>query len=108
MNTKLIASTAVALALSALSLTAQAAYAPNPLLGDVVTPAAGDRVIAIDAGTKFINVRSDETVTFRANGKEFAVKFDGNSSAFDLASIAPQGTLDHSVTAYVMLVPRGY
>jgi hypothetical protein len=80
---------------------AHAELAPS-LLGDVVSADQAQRTVVITPSTKWVNVAQDETVKFEANGKTFAVDFNGPSTnSFNLQSLAPAGTLDHQVAVYL-------
>jgi len=85
-----------ALALSTASLSA-VALTNADLYGEAASPAAADRTIVVDPGTKFVNVKHGEIVKIVAGGKEFTWHFDGLLQPFELAKIAPQGAIDHSV-----------
>jgi hypothetical protein len=93
------------LSLAVLGLLAMSAHAAVParLLGDLVPPGQATRVIRIEPSTRYVNARWGDTVAFVSHGKEFAYRFDGapGRSAFDLRQVAPAGTLDHEVTAYI-------
>jgi hypothetical protein len=102
----------VAVALSAVSLSAAAARtdllgepAQTPTAQQMVITAAYGRTIDITGGTKWVNVTHGEVVRFVANGREFTWSFDGVSQPrpFDLSDIAPAGFVDHSVKVYVGL-----
>ena len=71
------------------------------LLGSPASPASAKRTIAINPGTKYVNVTGGEIVQFTVDGKAFAWNFNGRSNSFDLTRIAPAGMLDHKITAYV-------
>lgn len=82
------------------SLGAHAAT-PAALLGDAAAPESATRTIVITPATQFVNVVAGETVRFVESGHEFAVSFDGVRPSFKLNALAPEGSLDHKVTAYV-------
>jgi DNA-binding beta-propeller fold protein YncE len=71
------------------------------LLGAAVSPAQASRTIAVSSKTPYVNVSYGEVVRFDANGKVFAVKFDGVRDTFKLNALAPAGALDHDVRVYV-------
>ena len=85
-----------ALALSATSLSA-AALTFGDLYGEPAEAALADRTIVVTPGTKYVNVKHGEVVKIVAGGKEFTWHFDGLLQPFELAKIAPQGAIDHSV-----------
>lgn len=96
-------------ALAAGLLAACASPAPQAsLLGDPAPLSAATRTIVITPGTRWVNVTGGDIVKFVAGDKAFAWDFDGGSatSAFELNRVAPPGTLDHKVTAYVAPDPR--
>jgi hypothetical protein len=81
---------------------------PIALLGDPASPAAAERTIKITPGTKHVNVERGEIVRFDTGGKSFAWDFNTAETvlSFDLNRVAPPGTLDHKVTAYVAPDPE--
>ena len=85
-----------ALALSATSLSA-AALTFGDLYGEPAEASLAERTIVVTPGTKYVNVKRGEIVKIVAGGKEFAWDFDGIEQPFELAKIAPQGAIDHSV-----------
>ena len=89
----------LAAATLATSLATQAAT--DDLLGDVVPVTEATRTIVVTADTQYVNVTKGETVKFVENGQSFAVHFDGVRAAFTLNALAPTGSLDHPVMAYV-------
>jgi hypothetical protein len=93
---------ALTLALAALPSTA-ARKIPVDLLGDPAPPTAAERTIKITPNTRHVNVERGEIVKFDTGGKTFAWDFDTAETvlSFDLNQVAPPGTLDHKVTAYV-------
>jgi hypothetical protein len=107
MNSKSFKTILLGVAMSVTAVSSMAAATPVTLLGDAVPVAAADRTIAITPDTKYINVVGGQTVKFDVNGKAFAWNFDGPDTvaSFDLSRVAPAGTLDHSVIAYVSVNP---
>ena len=89
------------LAAAALVTTFAAHAATDSLLGDVVSADEATRTIVVDATTRYVNVNKGETVKFVDNGQTFAIRFDGVRPAFALNALAPTGSLDHQVMAYV-------
>jgi hypothetical protein len=73
------------------------------LLGDPAPVAAATRTIVLTPATRHVNVTGGQIVKFVNGEKSFAWNFDGaeDVSAFDLARVAPAGTLDHQVMAYI-------
>jgi hypothetical protein len=92
----------LALSLSLAALPSMAEI-PLKLLGDPAPPTAAQRAITITPGTRYVNVEGGEIVRFDVGGKTFAWNFDtaGTVQAFDLRRVAPPGTLDHKVIAYI-------
>ena len=88
-------------ALVLLSSVAAQAATRHDLLGDADSVADATRTIVIQPGTRFVNVTHGEVVKFVDNDQTFAVRFDGTVNAFRLNALAPDGALDHPVTAYV-------
>lgn len=87
---------------------AHAEEVPTKLLGDAASAAQASRTIVIGPDTRYVNVKQGEVVRFVAGTQEFAFNFDGaNVSSFDLRRVAPDGVLDHGVTAYVAPAPDG-
>jgi hypothetical protein len=97
---------AAALILSCASLSAMAANGSGAhlsLLGDPAPASSADRIVKIDANTRYVDVTNGETVQFiAANGQSATWKFDGdNRTEVKLRKILPPGSLDHKVAAYV-------
>ena len=59
------------------------------------------RTIVVGPDTKYVNVTGGEIVRIQIAGRTFVWNFIGTRSSFDLARIAPPGTLDRKVTVYV-------
>jgi len=92
---------AILLCMCAVSVNA-APRVGKPSLAPTITSAdTADKTIVIKDSTKKVNVFENETVLFMVGDKQFAVKFDGNSYFYDLATIAPAGLLNHKVRVYV-------
>jgi hypothetical protein len=91
----------LALVLATAALTASAA--PATSYGRVVATSGSERVIALGAKSKSINVSNGETVTITVDGQSFTWHVDTfpNETSFDLAKIAPQGVATRGVTVYV-------
>ena len=107
------------LTLSAASLSAGAALKPTDLLGEpavapslerAVFTAVAERTITVNDNTKWVNVTHFEVIRFVSKGREFAWYFDGVAQPrpFDLAQIAPEGFVGHSVTVYVSPSERDF
>ena len=97
---KLFFPTLAALTLSAASLSA-AALTFSDLYGEPAKASAAERTIVVAPRTKYLTVKHGEVVKIVAGGKEFAWTFDGLLQPFELAKIAPQGAIDHSVRVYI-------
>jgi hypothetical protein len=91
---------ALALAVPALSSMAET---PLKMLGDPAPDSSAVRTIKITHDTKYVNVHGGQVVKFDVGGKTFTWNFDtaDNVWQFDLNQVAPEGLLDHKVTAYV-------
>lgn len=92
--------------------TTGAAYAASPTgtaqdYGQAVASGASDRVISIDAGTKYVNVADGETVQFVGKGQRFTWLFSTfpNASVFQLKQIAPAGVEVGNAEVYVASNP---
>ena len=116
---KLLIPSIAALTLSAASLSAGAALNPTDLFGEpaqapsaerAIISAVANRTITIDDKTKWVNVTHFEVIRFVSKGREFAWYFDGVAQPrpFDLAQIAPEGFVGHSVTVYVSPSERDF
>ena len=86
--------------IGAVSSTVHAAT-PVALLGDAVAVSAASRLIQLDANTRYVNVKAGEVVRFQYRDKQFAISFNGVRDSFELNLLAPDGVLDHPITAYV-------
>jgi len=116
---KLLIPSIAALTLSAASLSAGAALNPTDLFGEpaqapsaerAIITAVANRTITITDETKWVNVTHFEVIRFVSKGREFAWYFDGVAQPrpFDLAQIAPEGFVGHSVTVYVSPSERDF
>jgi len=101
---------AVVLAVTSLSLVAGSAAAKPKLAPSVSTPEAADKMIEIKSTTKSVNVFENDTVLFKIGDKQFAIKFDGSGTSYDLSTLAPPGALNRKVNVYVAPNPvkRGH
>ena len=88
------------------AVSAQAAES-TALMGTMVDASQATRTITISPSTKYVNVKEDDTVRFVVNDKAFGYRFDGvnQGGSIDLQQVAPQGMLDHTVTAYIAVNP---
>ena len=72
------------------------------LLGGPASPEDPvNKVVAINAGTRWANVNQGETVKFIVGDKSFAWHFETPKLAVNLAEIAPAGTIDRTIYVYV-------
>jgi hypothetical protein len=70
--------------------------------GDPATSNSAARTITITPQTQYVNVTGGEVINFVEGDKHFGWMFDGPGAYhFDLALVAPNGSLDHHVIAYV-------
>jgi len=98
---KLLAPAFAALTLSAASVSAFA-LTTGDLYGEPAAGAVASRTIVVTPQTKYINVAHGEVVNLKIGSQEVAWNFDGVAArSFDLAKIAPEGSLDHKVQVYV-------
>ena len=86
-----------------------AAYAEEPygyatLLGESI-PADGpvDKVVKVDANTRWVNALQNESVRFVVGSTTFAWRFPIERAAVNLKDIAPSGAIDRDI--YVYLAP---
>lgn len=79
-----------------------------PLYGTPAEPSQATRTIVIRPNTKYVNVTEGDVVKFVAGDKTFAWKFDTALTVhdFELNEVAPPGTLDHPVRAYIAVGQR--
>jgi len=93
----------ISLMLSCAVMSAFAADGNLGLLGDQADPVTASRTITIGADTQYVNVTRFEVVKFVVGDKVFAWNFDEPAmmSELDLNKIAPPGTLNHVVKAYI-------
>jgi type IV pilus biogenesis protein CpaD/CtpE len=105
MNTKLLLPVLTALTLAATGTAALAAAQPADFRGSAApAQAKADQVIVITDATRHVNVTGGSTVRFVVGERSFSWSFQNGSAhvlPFDLQLIAPQGLLNHRVTAYV-------
>lgn len=92
--------------IAAAALLCGPALAQLEMLGGPASPDGPvDRVVRIDAKTRWVNVTQDETIKFVLNGpageRVFAWRFDTQELAVDLGRIAPAGTIDRLIRVYV-------
>lgn len=96
--------TALVAALAAASTAAYANTSGTAAYGKAVAPANAQRTVTLTAATAGVNVDNGDTVEFRtASGDRFTWHFDTltGESAFQLAKIAPAGSVDPKVVVYV-------
>jgi len=108
MKLNFLSNAAIALVLSAGSLSAFADPSISMMGDPMATSAASSRTIEIHPDTQYVNVSRGDTVKFNVGNKSFSWNFDGpiTTPSFDLNQIAPNGVLDHTVRAYVSAHPR--
>lgn len=78
------------------------------LYGQAAPPSAATRTIVITPGTRYVNVEGGEVIRFVVGNKEFGWHFNGAIMirSFSLNDVAPPGTLDHPVEAFVAPDPK--
>jgi hypothetical protein len=81
---------------------AVAAHGDSAVHGHAGAAVSVDRVIDVRPDTRYVNVKSGETVLFKVGGKSFTWTFDEtlDHPSFDLAQIAPEGLIGQSVRIY--------
>jgi 3-oxoacyl-[acyl-carrier-protein] synthase III len=72
-------------------------------LGNAAQAGYATHTVAIDAGTKSVNVNQNDVVTFNLAGKSFTWQFGTfrAGTSFNLADIAPESFDSHGVRVYV-------
>jgi len=85
---------------------AAAAVGTDTLLGEAVPNGAPvDKVVRIDAKTRWINAIGNESVKFLLDDREFSWHFPGNRAAVNLREIAPAGSIDRDLYIYLQRDP---
>jgi hypothetical protein len=76
----------------------------STLLGDPLpADAPVEKVVKIDANTRWVNVLQNESVKFVVGSTTFAWRFPTDMAAVNLKDIAPSGAIDRDL--YVYLAP---
>ncbi len=70
--------------------------------GEPASSAIAARTVEIGPKTRWVNVKSGETVKFVSNGQEYTWHFDGLSQSFKLKQILPQVAVRDNVAVYVI------
>lgn len=98
---------AAGLTAACLAMGAQAAGTENRQYGSYVPPAAADKIVNIDADTKYVNVNDGETVEFAKGGQQFTWSFNTprGSGEMPLSAIAPAGFNCNKIEVYVASNP---
>jgi len=96
----MLAGLTLAAAVSGAAL-AQERSGRDSLLGEPVGNGPVDKVVTIDANTRWVNAEQDQTVKFIAGGREFTWHFGPNKFAVNLKDIAPAGTVDRNIYVYL-------
>jgi hypothetical protein len=109
MKRKLLIPT-VALILSAMTAISSASSSYVRLYGTPAEPPDARRTIVIGPDTRYVNVTEGDVIKFVAGDQTFAWKFDTALTvrSFDLKEVAPPGSLNHTVTAYIAVGPRSW
>ena len=77
-------------------------YGYNTLNGDPLpADSAVNKVVRIDANTKWVNVLQNESVKFVAGNTTFAWRFPTDMAAVNLKDIAPPGAIDRDLYVYI-------
>lgn len=76
--------------------------------GQVVATSAVDKVVQVDASTRWINVTDGQTVRFDTDGKSFTFNFATwpGGQQVDLSTIAPKDMVVPNVRVYIAANPR--
>ncbi len=90
-----------ALMVTLFTLISAAANANPSLASSVSSPEDADKTIIIKDSSKYANVFDNETVLFKSGANQFAIKFDGVRNTYNLAKLAPNSLITHSVRVYV-------
>jgi hypothetical protein len=102
--TGILAAAAFASALSGIASAADMSYGHDTLLGDPLpADSAVNKVVKIDANTKWVNVLQNESVKFVTGSTTFSWRFPTDAAAVNLKDIAPPGAIDRDL--YVYLAP---
>lgn len=98
---------ATGLATALLATSVHAAGTKAAPYGAKAPVTSAERHLVITEKTKYVHVNNGETVEFRINGESFTWHFQTlrDEARFDLAKIAPAGTVKHKVTVYVASNP---
>jgi len=104
MSRKTISILAVAALAASLSGAAhsQERVGKDTLMGDPVSADAPvDKVVKVDANTRWVNVVQNENVKFIVGSKTFAWHFQSLRNSINLKDIAPAGTVDRNIIVYL-------
>ena len=105
---RFLISAALACAIPFFALSAVAARDYTKLYGNPAPASSANPTIAIQPGTRYVNVQGGDTVNFVSGGKTFGWSFNvaRTVKSFELNEVAPAGVLDHPVTVYVSPDPK--
>ncbi len=94
-------------AVACAALATQAWAGDGGLLGQSEPPGSADRTIVVTPATSYVNVDRGDVVRFVVGDKTFSWSFatPSNISVIELNAIAPAGTFDHPVRAYIKRLP---
>jgi len=97
---------AVAALLASACGLAAAGVGRDTLLGEALPNGAPvDKVVRIDAKTRWVNAVGNESVKFLLGNREFSWRFAGNRTAVNLKEIAPAGLVDRDLYIYLQRDP---
>ena len=101
----------VIIAAAVTTLLAATSFAQQSPFGGAASPdTTVDKVVRIDAKTRWVNITQDDTVRFVVSGpggeKTFAWQFQTQHNAVRLNDIAPAGTFDRVILVYLAPNPR--
>ena len=97
----ILAAAALATALSGAAYS-QERIGKDTLLGEPVSADAQvDKVVNVNANTRWVNVVQNENVKFIVGSKTFAWNFQSPRPSVNLKDIAPAGTVDRNLIVYL-------
>ncbi len=99
---KRILPVAASIVLTVANFPAAAKLTSTDLYGEPASSAIAERTVEIGPKTRWVNVKSGETVKFVFNGQDFTWHFDGLSQSFKLKQISPQDGIPANVAVYVI------
>jgi len=81
---------------------AAAAVGTGTLLGEAIPDGAPvDKVVRVDAKTRWVNAVGNESVKFLLGDREFSWRFPDKRLSVNLKEIAPAGSIDRDLYIYL-------